>query len=92
MHKFRYEVASERKTIRGFTSIPEADISAKKEHISDNEKFKKILRFALDGDVDSVKGMLSEFPVYKREDLKEMLIRSAAGCGKSLEFWKIKIF
>ena len=86
MHKFRYEVASERKIVSGYTLIPEADPSAKKEHISDHEKFKIIERYALDGDVETVKEMLSEFPVFKREDLKKMLIKSAASRGKSLEF------
>ena len=34
----------------------------------------------------AVKEILSEFPVFKREDLKKMLIRSASERGKSLEF------
>ena len=45
-----------------------------------------IQRFAFDGDIQSVKKMLSEFPVFKREDLKKMLIKSAISRGKNLEF------
>ena len=39
LYKFRYEVASERKTLPGITLIPEADISASAEHISEHKKF-----------------------------------------------------
>ena len=45
-----------------------------------------IQRYAFDGDIQSVKKMLSEFPVFKREDLKKMLIKSAISRGKNLEF------
>ena len=86
LYKFRYEVASERKVLSGVTLIPEADPSASKEHISDHEKFKIIERLAFDGNVDAVKEMLSEFPVFKRDDLKKMLIKSTASRGISLEF------
>ena len=85
LYKFRYEVASERKTLPGITLIPEADISASAEHISEHKKFKIIEQYALDGDVESVKEMLSEFPVFKREDLKKMLKKTVASRGKSLE-------
>ena len=88
LYQFRYEVASERKVIKGITIIPEADHGAAKQHISDDEKFKIIQRYAFDGDVDAVKELLSQFPVFKREDLKKMLIKSANGRGKSLEFRK----
>tara|TARA_Y100001970_G_C13883458_1_gene675002 strand:- start:350 stop:631 length:282 start_codon:yes stop_codon:yes gene_type:complete len=86
LYKFRYEVASERKLVLGTNLIPEADPTAAKNHISDDEKFKMIQRYAFDGNIEAVKGMLSEFPVFKREDLKEMLKRSAFSRGKSLEF------
>jgi len=85
LYKFRYEVASERKILSGITLIPEADLSAGKEHISDHEKFKIIERYALQEDVESVKKMLSEFPVFKREDLKKMLIKSVSSRGKNLD-------
>ena len=85
LYKFRYEVASERKILSGVTLIPEADPIARIEHISDHEKFKKIERHAFDGNADAVKEMLSEFPVFKREDIKKMLIKSAASRGKNLE-------
>ena len=86
LYEFRFEVASERKIIPGTTIIPEPDLNAPKRHISDDEKFKMIQRYAFDGDIQSVKKMLSEFPVFKREDLKKMLIKSAISRGKNLEF------
>ena len=86
LYEFRYEVASERKIIPGKTIIPEPDLDAQKRHIPDDERFKKIQRYAFDGDIQSVKEMLSEFPVFKREDLKKMLIKSAISRGKTLEF------
>ena len=50
-----------------------------------DEKFKKIQRHALNGELEKVKLLLSEFPVYKREDLKKMLILSASDRGLDLE-------
>ncbi len=85
LYEFRYEVASERKIIPGRIIIPDPDLDASKRHISDDEKFKIIQRFAFDGDVNSVKKMLSEFPVFKREDLKKMLVKCAISRGKNLE-------
>ena len=85
IYDLRYEVASERKTVTGFTLIPASDSNAKLQHMTEDEKFKKIQRHALNGELEKVKLLLSEFPVYKREDLKKMLILSASDRGLDLE-------
>lgn len=85
LYNLRYEVASERKEVLGYTLIPEAEEEAAEQHISDHEKFKIIQRHAQNGDLDAVKRLLSEFPAFKREDIKEILIKNSAGLGKKLE-------
>jgi len=85
LYELRYEVASERKVVPGFTLIPSNDRSAESQHISDQENLKKIQRFAINGDSKSVKSMLTEFPTFKREDIKKMLIKIAVEKGKTLE-------
>ena len=53
--------------------------------MKEHEAFLKIQRHAFNGDILAVEELLLEFPVFKREDLKKMLIRSAAERGKTLE-------
>ena len=53
--------------------------------MKEHEAFLKIQRHAFSGDILAVEELLLEFPVFKREDLKKMLIRSAAERGKTLE-------
>ena len=84
-YEVRFEVASMRKKITGYTLIPDLDRTAEAHHIKEHEAFQKIQRHAFNGDIQAVKELLLEFPVFKREDLKEMLIRSAAERGKTLE-------
>ena len=84
-YELRFEVASERKKITGYTLIPDHDYTAQAQHIKEHEAFLKIQRHAFNGDVLAIEELLLEFPVFKREDLKKMLIRSAAERGKALE-------
>ncbi len=84
-YELSFEVASERKKITGYTLIPDLDCTAEAQHMKEHEAFLKIQRHAFNGDILAVEELLLEFPVFKREDLKKMLIRSAAERGKTLE-------
>ena len=84
-YELRFEVASERKKIPGYTLITDLDCNAEAQHMREHEAFLKIQRHAFNGDILEVEELLLEFPEYKREDLKKMLIRSAAERGKTLE-------
>ena len=81
----RFEVASERRTIRGYSLIPESDPAAKDQHISEHLLLQDIQRLAQIGDSEGVKSLLLKFPESKREDLTTMLQKSAAEKGKVLE-------
>ena len=83
-NKLSFEVASERKKITGYTLITDLDCSVEALHMKEHEAFIKIQRHAFNGDTQAVEELLLEFPVFKREDLKKMLIRSAAERGKTL--------
>ena len=84
-HHVRFEVASERQTIREYSLIPESDPAAKEKHISEHMMLQDIQRQAQNGDSDGVKELLLKFPESKREDLITMLQKSAAEKGKNLE-------
>ena len=81
----RYEVASERRTIRKYSLIPESDPAAKDQHISEDLMLEDIQRLAQSGDSEGVKELLLKFPESKREDMSKMLQKSAADKGKTLE-------
>ena len=81
----RFEVASERRTIREYSLIPESDPAAQEQHISEHIMLQDIQRLAHSGDSEGVKELLLKFPESKREDLGTMLRRSAAEKGKNLE-------
>ena len=72
-HHVRFEVASERRTIREYSLIPESDPSAKEQHISEHQMLQDIQRLAQNGDSEGVKVLLLKFPESKREDLSTML-------------------
>ena len=84
-HHVRFEVASERRTLRGYSLIPESDPAAKEQHISEHQMLQDIQRIAQLGDSDGVKELLQKFPESKRDDLITMLQKSAAEKGKMLE-------
>ena len=84
-HHVRFEVASERRTLRGYSLIPESDPAAKEQHISEHQMLQDIQRIAQLGDSDGVKELLQKFPESKREDLITMLQKSAAEKDKILE-------
>jgi hypothetical protein len=54
-HYVRFEVASERRTIREYSLIPESDPSAKEQHVSEHLMLQDIQRFAQSGDSEGVK-------------------------------------
>ena len=84
-HHVRFEVASERSTIREYSLIPESDPSAKEQHISEHQMLQDIQRLAQNGESEKVKELLLKFPESKREDLSIMLQNSAAEKGKNFE-------
>ena len=84
-YELRFEVASERNKIPGYTLIPEHNSTAEVQHKSEHEALHLILRHALRGDLEAVKKQLLEFPEYKREDLKKMLKASVVAHGRVLE-------
>jgi len=84
-YELRFEVASERNKITGYTLIPKHDRSAEAQHMTEHEALQVIQRDALRGDLEAVKRQLLEFPEYKREDLKKMLKASVAAHGRVLE-------
>ena len=81
----RYEVASERRTLREYSLIPESDPAAIEQDIWDHLLLLVIQRHALNGVSEGVKELLQKFPESKREDLSTMLQKSAAEKGKILE-------
>jgi len=82
-YELRFEVASERNKIPGYTLIPKHDRSAEAQHMTEHEALQVIQRDALRGDIEAVKRQLLEFPEYKREDLKKMLKASVVSTWKS---------
>jgi len=84
-YDLRFEVASERKKIPGYTLIHKHDRSGEEQHLSEHELLKKIVNYALRSDLDAVKRQLLEFPEFKREDLKKILKASVAVYGRDLE-------
>ncbi|MGY8701025.1 MAG: hypothetical protein ACKVJ3_07695 [bacterium] len=84
-YELRYEIASERNKIAGYTLIPESNRVAEAQHMSEHEAFQAIQRHALKGESEEVHKLLLEFPEFKREDLKKMLVRSVETHGKTLE-------
>ena len=84
-HHVRFEVASERRTIRDYFLIPESDPAAKEQHIPEHLMLQDIQRLAQNGDAEGVKELLLKFPESKREDLSTMLQKSASEKGKNLE-------
>ena len=84
-HHVRFEVASERRTLREYSLIPESDPAAKEQHISEHQLLQDIQRIAQGVDSEGGKELLQKFPESKREDLSTMLQKSAAEKGKILE-------
>ena len=66
-HHVRFEVASERQKIRGYSLIPESDPTAKEQHISEHLMLQDIQRLAQSGDSEGVKGLLLKFPNQKEK-------------------------
>jgi hypothetical protein len=84
-YEYRFEVASERNKISGYTLIPHNTREAEAQHMTEHDALQAIQRHALKGETEEVKRLLLEFPEFKREDLKKMLIRSVATQGRTLE-------
>ena len=83
-YEFRYEVASERNKIAGYTLIPKSNRAAEVQHLNEHEAFQKILQYAYKGESEEVQKILLEFPEFKREDLKVMLKQSLPILGKTM--------
>ena len=79
------EIASERNKISGHTLIPESNRVAMEHHMSEHEAFLAIQRHSLKGQAEEVRKLLLQFPKFKGEDLKKMLVRSAETHVKTLD-------
>ena len=84
-YEFRFEVASERNKIAGYTLTPHNNREAEAQHVAEHDALQDMQRHALKGETEEVNRLLLEFPEFKREDLKKMLIRSVATHGRTLE-------
>jgi hypothetical protein len=84
-YELLYEIASEMNKIAGYTLIPESNRVAEAQHMSEHEAFQAIQGHTLKGESEEVHKFLLEFPEFKREDLKKMLVRSVETHVKSLE-------
>ncbi|MBC8258183.1 MAG: hypothetical protein H8E38_04130 [SAR324 cluster bacterium] len=84
-YEFRYEVASERNKIPGYILTPKSNRSVETQLKSEHETLQEMQRSALKGELAEVRKQLLEFPEFKREDLKKMLIDSVAEHGRTLE-------
>ena len=82
-YEFRYEVASERKKIDGYTLIPKSNKESHPQHMSEHQLLQSIQRHALKEEYGDVERLLLEFPEFKRDDIKKMLIKSVADRGKT---------
>ena len=83
-YEFRYEIASERNKIAGYTLVPKNDRTVEEIHLSEHELFQKIQRHASKGESEDVQKLLLGFSEFKRKDLKSMLIKSVTTLGKTL--------
>ena len=54
-YDFRYEVASERKKISGYTLIPKSNRTAEVQHMTEHEAFQAMQRCAFKGESEEVK-------------------------------------
>ena len=70
-YELRFEVASERNKIPGYTLIPKHDSSAEEQHMTEHEALQVIQRYALRGDIEAVKRQLLEFPDIKEGTLRK---------------------
>ena len=89
MHKYNFENATEKRQADkdlGFINFPPCDGQVKHpEHLKEHELLQILQRETLNQNWSEVKRLLLEFPEFKREDLKRMLIRSVATHGRTLE-------
>ena len=72
-YKYRYEIASERNKIPGYTLIPKSERTEEAVHLSEHELFQQIHRHAFKGEMEEVDKLLLELSEFKRKDLKSML-------------------
>ena len=83
-YEFRYEIASERNKIAGYTLIPKNDRTLEARHLSEHELLQEIHRHAFKGESEDVQKLLLGFSEFKRKDLKSMLIKSVRPLGITL--------
>ena len=86
MHKYNFEVASERATIKEHMLLPPNDGQVKHpEHLNEHEMLQVLQRYALNGDVERTKEWILKFPEGKREDLRKMMIGAVSEHGRVLD-------
>ena len=84
-YELRYEIASGRNKISGYTLIPESNRVTEEQYMDEHEAPQAIQLHTLKAEAEEVHKFLLEFPEFKREDLKKMLVRSVETHGKTLE-------
>ena len=70
-YELRYEIASERNTISGYTLIPESNRVTKAKHMSEHEAFQAIQRHALKGESKEVLNFYWNSLNLKKKNLKK---------------------
>ena len=89
MHKYNFENATEKRIADkefGYITIPECDGQVKHpEHLQQHEMLQVLQRHALNGDVEDCKRMIAELPEHQKKDTTEMLKRSVAEFGRTLD-------
>ena len=69
-YELRYEIASERNKIAGYTLIPKNNHSAEAQHMNEHEAFQAIQRHALRGESEEVTVCCWNFRNLKEKTLK----------------------
>ena len=89
MHKYNFEVATEKKEadkVYGHIVIPPPDGQWKHpEHLQQHETLQVLQRLALDGDVDKCREMIAKLPEHQRRDTVFMLKGAVREHGREID-------
>ena len=89
MHKYNFENATEKRAADkeiGHVLIPDPDGQEKHpEHLWQHNHLQVLQRYALNGDVNMCKIMISELPEYQKEDTIKMLKGAVREHGREID-------
>ena len=89
MKKYNFENATEKRAADkeyGYVLMPDPDGQEKHpEHLQQHNHLQILQRYALNGDVNMCKIMISELPEYPREDTIEMLKGAVREHGREID-------